>query len=197
MRLQPHRGEETCGQGLRRDRETCGEPGGRPNKLLQRKFAAALHAIPSQGHEPAMTLVVIATICAGLFSGAALYINLVEHPARLACGSELAVREFAPSYKRATFLQVPLALVGSLAGGVGAWRQANLYLLAASLLLAAVVPFTLVVILPTNHQLLDPALDPKSDKAAALLSRWGRLHAVRTLLSLLAFLIFVWQLAAG
>ena len=144
-----------------------------------------------------MTLLAIAIVCAGLFSGAALYLNLVEHPARMACGPELAVLEFAPSYKRATLLQVPLALVGSLAGGLEAWRQANTRLLVASLLLVAVVPFTLVVILPTNHRLLDPSLDARSSEAVALLMRWGRLHAVRTLLSFLAFLVFLWQLAHG
>src|SRR5215813_15546203 len=126
-----------------------------------------------------MILVVIAVVCAGLFSGAALYVTLVEHPARMACGPELAVREFAPSYKRATLLQLPLALVGSLAGGLAAWRQANTRLLVASILLMAVVPFTLVAILPTNNRLLDPLLDPSSVKAIALLTRWGRLHAVR------------------
>src|SRR2546425_8941666 len=39
-------------------------------------------------------LSLLATVCAGLFSGAAIYVNLVEHPARLSCGTELAVKEF-------------------------------------------------------------------------------------------------------
>jgi len=144
-----------------------------------------------------MMLLVTATVCAGLFSGAALYINLVEHPARMACGTELAVREFGPSYRRATVLQASLALIGSLAGGAGAWKQTDRTLLVASLLLVAVVPFTLVVILPTNKRLLDPLLDPTSGQARVLLTRWGRLHAVRTGLSLVAFLIFLWRLANG
>jgi hypothetical protein len=56
-----------------------------------------------------MSLLIVATVCARLFAGAAIYINAVEHPARLSCGTELAVREFAPSYHRATLMQVPLA----------------------------------------------------------------------------------------
>ena len=39
----------------------------------------------------------IAIVVSGLFAGAAIYINLVEHPARVSCGTPLAVREFAPS----------------------------------------------------------------------------------------------------
>ena len=48
---------------------------------------------------------IVAAVCAGLFAGAAIYINAVEHPARLSCGNEVALREFAPSYRRATVMQ--------------------------------------------------------------------------------------------
>ena len=69
-----------------------------------------------------MFLLLASTMCAGLFCGAALYVNLVEHPARMSCGQELAVREFAPSYWRATIMQVSLALVGLVLGLVEAWQ---------------------------------------------------------------------------
>jgi hypothetical protein len=49
-----------------------------------------------------MLFELLATLCAGLFAGAAIYITFVEHPARLECGTELAATEFAPSYRRAT-----------------------------------------------------------------------------------------------
>jgi hypothetical protein len=32
----------------------------------------------------------IAILCTTLFTGAAIYVTLVEHPARMACGTELA-----------------------------------------------------------------------------------------------------------
>ena len=47
-------------------------------------------------------LQLLATLSAGLFAGAAIYITFVEHPARMQCGTGLAVTEFGPSYKRAT-----------------------------------------------------------------------------------------------
>jgi len=34
-------------------------------------------------------------------------------------------------------------------------------------------------------------------EAAALLARWGRLHAVRSLVSALAFMVLLWCLAKG
>jgi Domain of unknown function (DUF1772) len=138
-----------------------------------------------------MVLLVIATVAAGLFAGAALYITAVEHPARMSCGTEVALREFAPSYKRATVMQAALAVIGCLTGLGAAWQGESPMVAAGALLLGAVVPFTLIVIFPTNARLLDPALDPRSTEASQLLRRWGQLHAVRTVLSTLSFLILL------
>lgn len=142
-----------------------------------------------------MILLIVATLAAGLFAGAAVYITAVEHPARVSCGTELALREFAPSYKRATVMQAALAVVGALAGLGAAWQRQDPMVAAGALLLGAVVPFTLVVIFPTNARLLDPALDPRGTEASQLLHRWGRLHAVRSGLSTTAFLVFLMSAA--
>ena len=142
-----------------------------------------------------MLLELIATLCAGLFGGAAIYINLVEHPARLECGTALAISEFGPSYRRATVMQASLAALG-LVASVGAWLEGRgLVVLIAGLMLGLVIPFTLIVILPTNKALLDPGLDRGSAEAAALLARWGRLHAVRSILSAVAFGVLACHLA--
>ena len=53
------------------------------------------------------------------------------------------------------------------------------------------VPFTVVIIMPTNRRLLDPGLDSGSGEARDLLARWGRLHAVRTIVSVVVFVAFV------
>jgi hypothetical protein len=136
-----------------------------------------------------MLLDLIALLFIGLFAGAALYVTLVEHPARLRCGTALAIAEFGPSYRRGAVMQASLAAVGCLVG-VADWARGHGVLpLAAGLLMAAVIAFTLVVILPTNKRLLDPALDSGSAEAATLLARWGRLHAVRTVLGGVALLL--------
>jgi uncharacterized membrane protein len=137
----------------------------------------------------------LAALCAGLFAGAAVYISLVEHPARLECGTELAATQFGPSYRRATLMQGSLAAAGLLAALVAWVRGRSVEVLIGGLLLGAVIPFTLVVILPTNNRLLDPGLDRGSAEATALLARWGRLHAVRSLASTLAFIILLRCLA--
>jgi hypothetical protein len=133
----------------------------------------------------------VSTYCTGLFAGAALYVTLVEHPARLECGTALAVAEFAPSYRRGAVMQPLLAALAFLAA-IGAWLTSgkSAWLLGA-ILIVTVIPFTLLAILPTNKKLLDPSLDRNSDSARQLLIRWGRLHALRTVLSLVAFVIFL------
>ena len=137
----------------------------------------------------------IATICAGLFAGAAIYITLVEHPARLECGTVLAATQFGPSYRRAAIMQASLAALGFLAALAGWASGGGLPVLLGGVLLGLVIPFTLVVILPTNKRLLDPTLDRASSEAAALLARWGRLHAARSVASGLAFGLLAWHLA--
>jgi hypothetical protein len=143
-----------------------------------------------------MLMLILATTSAGLFCGAAVYINLVEHPARMSCGTEFAVRESCPSYRRATMMQASLALVGLGLGLAAAWDLGDWWVTAGALLLGAVVPFTLLVILPTNHRLMDSSLDPRGPEAARLLARWNRLHAVRSALSAGAFVVLLCRVAS-
>ena len=142
-----------------------------------------------------MLVLIVATACAGVFAGAAIYISAVEHPARLACGTEVALKEFAPSYHRATMMQASLAIVGGAAGLWAAWSLQDLSVAIGAVCLGAVVPFTLIVILPTNQRLLDRALDPHGPLAGVLLVRWGRLHAIRGVLSALAFGLLLMRLS--
>jgi hypothetical protein len=133
----------------------------------------------------------VAVFACSLFTGASVYINLVEHPARMECGVEIAATEFAPSYRRATVMQATCGALGLLSS-VAAWLTgATFWWLVAGALLGSVIPFTLIVILPTNKKLLSPTLDRRSAEAERLLARWGRLHAVRSVLSGLALLLFL------
>src|SRR5918992_4391909 len=142
-----------------------------------------------------MFLEVLSTLCAGFFAGASVYITFVEHPARLECGTDLAARVFGPSYRRAAVMQASLAALGLVAGLLAWADQRDPLLLIGALLLGLVIPFTLLVILPTNKRLLDPGLDHRSAEASALLLRWGRLHAVRSVLGAMAFGLLAWNLA--
>lgn len=134
----------------------------------------------------------VAILACTLFTGAAIYINLVEHPARLSCGTEIAARQWAPSYRRATVMQASLALIAT-AAGVACWMQSrDILWLWGAVAIFAVVPVTLFVIYPTNTKLLAPGRDLASAETRALLESWGRLHAIRSALSLVASVLFIW-----
>jgi hypothetical protein len=134
----------------------------------------------------------VAVLACGLFTGAAVYVSLVEHPARMECGGEIATAEFAPSYHRGTILQVTLAAI-CLLSSIAAWfAGSGFWWLVAGVLLGSVMPFTLFVILPANKLLLSPTLDRRSVEAERLLARWGALHAVRSVLSGVALLLFLY-----
>ena len=139
----------------------------------------------------------VAAFSAALFAGAALYINLAEHPARMSLAPRSAALQWAASYPRATRMQAPLALV-SFACGVAVWLAGGElgWLIAASLV-GSVVPITFVAIMPTNHALLADGRDLDSAETRQLLIRWGRLHAIRTGLSLVASAIYVLLLLKG
>ena len=131
----------------------------------------------------------LAALCAGLFAGAAGYISLVEHWARLHAGPSVALAQFRPGFPRARGIQASLAVIGGgsaliswLAGGGASW-------LVVALLLFGIVGFTLVSIRPVYNALLAPSLRAESPAARELLVRWGRLHDVRSALGLLAFLM--------
>ena len=143
-----------------------------------------------------MLLELLATLCTGLFAGAAIYVNLVEHPARVETGTSAALKQWRPSYRRGTMMQASLAIVAFLAS-VGAWLAGRgIVVLVAGLVIGFVVPFTLIVIFPTNRQLSDPNLEEGSTRASTLLARWNRLHAVRSAAGVLAFVLFLLDLGA-
>ena len=141
-----------------------------------------------------MTLVLlkfVATLAAALFAGAALYINLVEHPARMTLETRFAALQWNESYRRATWMQAPLALVSFLAG-LGCWvLGAGGGWAFAAVLIGAVVPFTLFGVMPANRTLLTPGRDLTSIETRDLLRRWTRLHAVRTVLGCAASVLFL------
>src|SRR5262249_27749979 len=78
----------------------------------------------------------------------------VEHPARMGLETRIAALQWAPSYKRATWMQAPLALLSLLSGVVAWFTDGGVGRLVAAVLIGAVVPFTLLGLMHTKRQLL-------------------------------------------
>ena len=138
-----------------------------------------------------MTIGLLALTVAALFTGAAIYVNVAEQPARLML-DDRALNEWKPSYKRGAAMQASLALVGFVLGMVAWWQGSHPGFVIGALAIIAPWPWTLLVIKPVNDALLATAPEQAGPPSRALIERWGGLHAVRTALGALASLAFLW-----
>ena len=133
----------------------------------------------------------LALVAAAVFSGAAIYVNVAEQPARLMLDERALLTQWKPAYKHGFAMQAPLALVGFLLGALAAWQTGGWWWLVGGLVLLANWPFTLFLIMPTNNRLMAMAPETATPEARSLIIAWGRLHAIRSALGVAATLILL------
>ena len=139
-----------------------------------------------------MTFGLLALIAAAIFTGAALYVNVAEQPARLLLDDHALLAEWKPSYKRGAAMQAPLALLGCLLGTIAWWQSLHPGFLIGAIAMIAPWPWTLIAIKPTNDALLATEPDRGGPQSRAFVVKWGALHAVRTGLGAIATVAFLW-----
>lgn len=133
-----------------------------------------------------------ALVVAALFTGAAIYINWAEQPARLGLDDQAMLEEWKPSYARGFMMQASLAVVGFILGTLE-WMVTGRWIwLAGAVALVANWPFTLFVIMPVNNELEATPIEQAGAQTRALVEKWGMLHGVRSALGALSLGLFLW-----
>src|SRR5260370_36758608 len=126
-----------------------------------------------------------------VFTGAAIYINVAEQPARLQLDNHSLLVEWKPTYKRGYVMQASLAVVGRLFGLVACFSALDWGWLLGAIVLLANWPYTIFMIMPTNRRLMDTPPESATAETRRMLERGGALHAGRIALGLVATLIFL------
>ena len=134
----------------------------------------------------------LALVTAAVFTGAAVYINVAEQPARLQLDDQGLLREWQPAYKRGFAMQATLAMVGFIFGLWIWWLSGNWRWLAGALLLVTNWPYTFIIIMPINQALMKMPAESANVQSRALIKKWGAFHAVRSALGALSIAFFLW-----
>ncbi len=137
-----------------------------------------------------MEFAVIALALMAAFTGVALYVHLVEHPARRALLDGEMLARWQAVQPRAGRMRTILVLAGAAFGLLAAvWAARALYLTGA-LLALAVWAVGLRVTGPVERELAGARPETADAATRALLEKWNLLEAMRTGLGFLAVCCF-------
>lgn len=136
----------------------------------------------------------LALTAAAVFTGAAIYVNVAEQPARLTLDTRSLLAEWKPSYQRGAIMQASLAIIAGVLGIIAYFMTWDWRWLIGAALILSPWPFTMLIIMPTNNILKATTPETANEQTRGLILQWGRLHAVRTALGIAATAVFAWIL---
>ena len=130
---------------------------------------------------------------AGAFAGAALYVNWVEQPARLALDEQALLSEWGPSDRRGVALLAAFALASALAGFLAYFETEDLRWAIGALIVISSWLYIYFVMAPLNNQIL--SLQGGDVAAArALIRQWGLVESGLAAIGLAAVAVYLWAL---
>lgn len=133
-------------------------------------------------------LAVLGLTLSAAFAAVAVYVLLVEHPARGYLEPAGQLTQWKPSYARGAVMQASIAVAAAIVGITGWARWHDGWMLGGAAAMLGAVAYTFAVMWALNGRI--KATTQATAETAAMLERWGRLHAGRTALGLLSFACF-------
>jgi hypothetical protein len=135
----------------------------------------------------------IALTFAAAFAGAALYVNWVEQPARLALDEEALLSEWGPSDSRGVALLAAFALAAAVAGFIAYFESQDVRWVFGALIIISTWPYAFFVMAPLNNQILS-LRGSDVGAARALVRQWGYVESGFAGIGVLAVAMFLWTL---
>jgi hypothetical protein len=137
-------------------------------------------------------LFAFAASCA--FVGAALYVNVVEQPARLALDARAMVREWKPSDRRGFVLLATLALAAAILAYLQYAGSGDVRWIIGGTTILASWPYAYFVIVPVNVWLYTIRPERAASVVRDLMRDWGLLEWGHTAIGLAGAGVFAWAL---
>jgi len=133
----------------------------------------------------------LALAFAAAFTGASLYVNWVEQPARLKLDEEALLSEWGPSDSRGVSFLAAIALLAAICGLIAYFDTQDVRWAFGALLIIASWIYAYFVMAPLDNQIR--ALRGGEVAAArALVRQWGIVESGLTAIGAATVLIFLW-----
>jgi hypothetical protein len=131
---------------------------------------------------------------AAAFLGAAVYIGLVEQPARLALGGRAMIKEWAQSNHRGTVMMSALAVVSAILAFIQFKTDGDVRWIIGGVIILASWLYSHFVMVPVNIWLCAVPLARPVLPVRKLMRDWGLLEWGQALIGLSAVCDFAWVL---
>jgi hypothetical protein len=129
-----------------------------------------------------------------VFVGAALYINIVEQPARLKLGPRAMMREWTPSNRRGFILLSTFAILSAMLAYADYARSGDVRWIIGGTIMLACLPYAYFVIMPVNIWLYTFEATAPRAVVRELMRDWGLLEWGHTAIGVLGCGTFAWGL---
>lgn len=131
---------------------------------------------------------------AACFLGAAVYIGLVEQPARLALGGRAMIKEWAQSNRRGTMMMSVLAVVSAILAFIQFKTDGDVRWIIGGVAISGELAYSYFVMVPVNVWLCAVPLARPVSPVRKLMQDWGLLEWGQALIGFAAVCDFAWVL---
>jgi Anthrone oxygenase len=138
-------------------------------------------------------LFAFAAACA--FFGAALYVNIVEQPSRLALDARSIIRDWIPSNRRGFVMLALVAIIAAISGYADYVRTGDVRWLVGGAIILSSWPYAYFVMTPVNIWLCVIGRKAPPSAIRELIGDWGLLEWGQTAIGLGAACVFAWPIA--